>query len=78
MEFIEPIIKLSKENDADVKKQIKSYKSFEFDIKMLKILLREKKELESPTEFVINLNGEKTSPMFVSSQTFTQINLCFN
>lgn len=60
VEFLEPTINLSKENDAEVKKHIKSYKTFEFDVKELKKLLREKKGIESPSEFTINLNGEKT------------------
>jgi Metallo-peptidase family M12 len=60
IKFVEPTIKLSKENDAEVKKHIKIYKTFEFDVKELKKLLREKKGLESPSEFIINLNGEKT------------------
>ena len=59
-EFAEPTIKLSKENDDEVKKHIKSYKTFEFDVKELKKLLRKKKGVESPSEFTINLNGEKT------------------
>ena len=59
-EFVEPTITLSKENDAEVKKQIKNYKTFEFDIKDLKKLLRMKKGVESPSEFTINLSGEKT------------------
>jgi hypothetical protein len=59
-EFFEPTITLSKENDAEVKKLIKSYKTFEFDVKELKKLLRKKKGIESPSEFTINLNGEKT------------------
>jgi hypothetical protein len=60
VEFVEPTIKLSNENDAEVKKYIKIYKTFEFDVKELKKLLRVKKALESPSEFTINLNGEKT------------------
>jgi Metallo-peptidase family M12 len=39
---------------------MKDYKAFEFNVKDLKKLLRNKKGLESPCEFTIILNGEKT------------------
>ena len=59
-EFSENILSLSHDNDKEVKKSIKAYKAFEFDVKELKKLLRQKKGIESPSEFIINLNGEKT------------------
>ncbi len=58
-EFVEPSKKLNKENDAEVKKHIKNYKTFEFDVKELKKLLRKTKGVESPSEFTITLDGEK-------------------
>lgn len=57
--IIEPVFKLSKENDDKVKKHIKDFKVFELNIKELKKLLRQKKGMETPTEFTLILSGEK-------------------
>ena len=59
-EFSEKGMSLSDDNDKEMKKSMKAYKAFEFDVKELKKLLRKKKGVESPSEFTINLNDEKT------------------
>lgn len=59
-EFIETSFKLNKENDTEMKKHMKAYKTFELNIKDLKKILRKKKGLDTPTEFTLIVDSEKT------------------
>ncbi len=58
-EFSEKGMSLSDDNDKKMKKSMKAYKAFEFNVSEVKKLIRKNTDPSKPVEFTLNLDNQK-------------------
>ncbi len=58
-EFSEKIMFLSDDNDKKMKKSMKAYNAFEFNVSEVKKMIRKNTDSSKPVEFTLNLDDQK-------------------